>query len=71
MLRRGGGGGPHGRYQRNFGGQPVTVQWLDGSMAAVLPAEYASRALVLVPPTADDVQCAPSGLYTDTLQCLR
>ncbi len=60
-----------GRYQRNFGGQPVSVQWLDGSMSAVLPVDYASRQLVLIPPTKGDRQCAESGLYADTLLCLR
>ncbi len=59
------------RYQRNFGGQPVTLQYLDGMMAAVLPSEYASRPLVLTPPTEADLQCTSGGLYTETLQCLR
>jgi hypothetical protein len=59
------------RYQRNFGGQPVTLQYLDGTMAAVLPSEYASRPLVLTPPTEADLQCTTGGLYTETLQCLR
>jgi hypothetical protein len=61
----------HRRYQRNFGGQPVSAQWLDGAMSAVLPVEYASRPLVLIPPSQGDRRCAESGFYTDTLQCLR
>jgi hypothetical protein len=58
-------------HQRNFGGQPVTNQFLDGTMSAVLPSEYASRPLVLTPPTEEDLQCTSGGLYTETLQCLR
>ena len=49
----------------------MTLQWLDGHMGAVLPSEYAARPLVLVPPSPSDRQCSASGLYTDTLQCLR
>jgi hypothetical protein len=40
-------------------------------MSAVLPVEYMSRQLVLIPPTDGDRQCTDSGLYTDTLECIR
>ena len=49
----------------------MSVKWLDGAMAAVLPDEYASRPLVLLPPSAADRACTASGLHTETLQCLR
>jgi hypothetical protein len=49
----------------------VTLQYLDGAMAAVLPSEYASRPLVLLPPSEADLGCTAGGLYTATLQCLR
>ena len=49
------------------------MQWLDGAIAAVLPGEYASLPgpLVLLPPSGANSACSASGLYTDTLQCLR
>ena len=40
-------------------------------MSAVLPSEYAARPLVVIPPSPSDRQCSSTGLYTDTLQCLR
>ena len=59
------------RYQRNFGGDPITDQYLDGKLGAVLPEDYQARPLVLIPPSDADRQCSASGLYTATLQCLR
>ena len=59
------------RYQRNFGGQPITDEYLDGLLKAVMPEEYQARSIVLVPPSEADRQCCASGLYTATLECLR